>query len=282
MEKTGKTIIVTGATGQQGGAVTRHLLKNGWKVRAFVRDANKVTSQKIKESGAEIVQGDMNVTETIDKAMAGVYGVFSVQNFWEHGYEGELIQGKNVIDSAKKAGVKHFVYSSVGSSNIATQLPHFEVKWQLEQYLQKSGLNYTVIKPVFFMDNFNGWFKPTESDGNFTLTMAMKPDTKLQMVAVNDIGAIVNIVLNNPVEYSGKTFDIAGDNLTMPEVAEMYSKKLNKKAEFNELPLDILRGNSKELADMFEWFQKTGYIADITKTRTIYPRLMSFEDWLKS
>ena len=277
-----KTILVTGATGQQGGAVTRHLLKSNFKVRALVRDENKSASQELKKLGVEVIQGNMTDTAALDKAMEGVYGVFSVQNYWEHGYDGELNQGKAVADAAKKAGVKHFVQSSVGGAERLTKLPHFDVKFEIEEYLKELNLPTTVLRPVFFMENFNTFSAPVEADGKFTLTIAMKPETKLQMITVDDIGAITALVLSDPDKYIGKEIELAGDELTMPEVAAAFSKVKGKEYVFNELPMDAMRSYNEEFANMFQWFIDKGYEANIPELKKMYPALTDFETWLKN
>ncbi len=281
MDKTGKIILVTGATGQQGGAVSRHLLKDGWEIRALVRDENKAAAIELKKAGAELIKGDMSDSESLNKAMEGVYGVFSVQNFWEHGYEGELKHGKAVADAAKKAGVKHFLMSSVGGADRKTKLPHFDVKFEIEEYLKKLNLTFTILRPVFFMENFTTWFKPAEAEGVYTFAMAMKADTKLQMIATDDIGGIAAIVFDNPEIYAGKEIEIAGDDLSIPEVAAIYCKVTGRKAVFSELPMDVLKSNSEEMAAMFQWFIDKGYEADLNEVKKIYPSLTSFEEWMK-
>jgi uncharacterized protein YbjT (DUF2867 family) len=281
MENNEKTILVTGATGHQGGAAARHLIESGFKIRALMRDENKPAALELKNRGAEIVKGDLFNKDSLVKAMKGVYGVYSVQNFWEHGYDNEVTQGKNTAEAAKEAGVKHFVYASVASSDENTGLAHFDSKWVLEQYIQKLGLPYTIIRPVFFMENFEGWFAPQEQDGKLSITMAMPKDRKLQMIAVDDVGAVAAIVFSNPDKYMGKTLTIAGDELTIPDAADAYGKVLNKDVAYNELPLDVLRANSKEMADMFGWFTDKGYSADIKNIKDIHPGLKNFDTWLK-
>ncbi len=281
MENKEKTILVTGATGQQGGASARHLLNSGFKVKALVRDENKPAAAELKNRGAEIVKGDLFDKDSLAIAMKGVYGVFSVQNFWEHGYDNEVAQGKNIAEAAKEAGVKHFVYSSVASSDENTGLVHFDSKWEIEKYIKKLGLPYTIIRPVFFMENFEGWFAPQEKEGKLSIIMAMPKDKKLQMIAVDDVGAIASIVFSNPDKYLGKTLTIAGDELTIPDVAAAYSSVLNKDVAFNELPLDALRANSKEMADMFGWFTDKGYSADIKSVKNMHAGLKDFGTWLK-
>ena len=113
----GRLVLVTGATGQQGGAVARNLLERGFGVRALTRDPEKPEAKVLAERSAEIVRGDLEDRSSLDRALEGVYGVFSVQNFWEAGYEREIEQGKRLVDAAKAADVEHYVYSSVGSAH---------------------------------------------------------------------------------------------------------------------------------------------------------------------
>src|SRR5512141_71829 len=126
-----KVIAVTGATGQQGGAVARKLLADGWKVRALTRDVEKPAAQELAQAGAELVVGDMDSRSDLDAAFQGVYGAFSVQNFWlpNVGFEGEIRQGKNVADAARAAGIQHLVFSSVGAAHRGMGQKHFESKW---------------------------------------------------------------------------------------------------------------------------------------------------------
>ena len=144
MSNSEKIIAVTGATGQQGGAVARRLLEKGWKVRALTRDPQKPAAQALAQAGAELAPGDMDRRADLDAAFQGVYGVFSVQNFWlpNVGAEGEVRQGKLAADAAKAAGVEHFVYSSVGAAERGMGQAHFASKWEIEQYVQ--SLDYAL------------------------------------------------------------------------------------------------------------------------------------------
>lgn len=280
MTNSEKLILVTGATGSQGGSTAKHLLKKGFKVRAFVRDSSKPAAIELKNLGAELFKGDLNDINSVSEAIKGVYGVFSVQNYWEHGYDTEVQQGKNIADASKNAGVKHFVYSSVASSDRKTGLLHFDSKWEIEKYIHSLNLPYTIIRPVFFMENFKGWFKPAKANGEYAINLVMHPYTRLQMIAVNDIGTIASIIFENRDEYLGKTIELAGDNPDMKEVASEYSKFLGKPVELKEIPLDVLRSNSKEMADMFEWFINVGYKADIDSVKKINPSIINFKNWL--
>jgi uncharacterized protein YbjT (DUF2867 family) len=273
------TIVVTGATGKQGGAVARHLLSDGWQVRALTRDPLKPGAQALAKLGAEVVTGDFDQRNSIDRALAGAYGVFSVQNFWEAGGAGEIQQGKTLADTARAAGVKHFVYSSVGGAERNTGILHFDSKWEIEQHVRALGLPATILRPVFFMDNFNSPnFRPAILQG--TLTLALRPARTLQMIAVDDIGGFAALAFEKPGEYIGRTFELAGDELTMPQVAEAFSRVLGRTVRFVQQPIEQVRSFSKEYAVMFEWFNREGYKADIVALRALYPGLHNFQAWL--
>jgi uncharacterized protein YbjT (DUF2867 family) len=154
MENTNKTVLVTGATGRQGGAVIRHMLRNEWKLRALTRSPNAPAAQELTRQGVEVVQGDLEDPASLERAARGVYGVYSVQDFWSVGVKREVQQGKNVADAAKKSGVEHFVYSSAGGAERNSGIDHFESKWEVENYIRRLGLPATMIRPVAFMENY--------------------------------------------------------------------------------------------------------------------------------
>lgn len=280
MADTGRVILVTGATGQQGGAVTRHLIQNGFKVRAVTRKPDSPKAKSIKEKGVEVVSGDLFHPETIEKHLKNLYGIFSVQNFWEHGYQGELEQGKALVDLGKKAGVEHFVYSSVGSAHRNTGLAHFESKFEIENYLKQSGLTYTIFRPVFFMENFYAMHNDILAG---KLVMAMHENTPLQMIAVNDVGAFAAQAFMHPDIFRGKEIDIAGDSKTMPEIASIFSENLGEQVKYVKLDLDEYRNvMGEEYAKMVDWFNRVGYDVNIDALRDSYDvELTSFKDWVK-
>ena len=282
MATTGKTILVTGATGTQGGATARRLLARGWQVRALTRDPIKTEAQTLAGTGAEVVQGDLADRPSLDRALQGIYGVFSVGNFWEHGYEGEVRHGKNLADAAKAAGVEHFVYTSVGGAERNTGIPHFDSKREVEHYINQLGLPATFLRPVFFMDNWAKFSRPQLQDSILTISMALRPDKTLQMIAADDIGAFAALAFENPQEYIGKEIELAGDELTLPEVAEIWSRESGQPVRFVPMPLEQVRNYDPESAKMLEWFNDTGYQADIPALRAVYPQLKTFETWLRT
>ena len=276
-----KIIAVTGATGQQGGAVARKLLSGGWRVRALTRDPNKPAARALSEAGAELVAGDMDSRSELDAAFQGAYGVFSVQNFWlpNVGFEGEIRQGKAVADAARAAGVQHLVYSSVGAAQRGMGQKHFESKWIIEQYIQSLEVPYTLLRPVAFFENFN-WERPAISNGIFN-ALGLRPEKERQLVAVEDIAVFVALAFENPGEYLGKTIELAGDALTESQLAETFSKVIGRPVKLTLPTGGGGRRSEEEMAAMFNFFNGKAYDADIAELRKTHPGLLTFEQYLR-
>ena len=256
-------ILVTGATGQQGGATARELLARGHRVRALTRHPECGKARTLASRGAEVVAGDLDDAASLGRALKGVWGVFSVQNTWEAGVEREEEQGKRLAKLAREAGVGHFVYNSVGSAHRKTGIPHFDNKWRVEEAVRASRFpSYTIIRPVFFMENFaSPWFLPSIQEGK--LAMGIEPDTVLQMIAVADIGKYTLLAFERHEEMNGLEIDIAGDQHTMPETAGILGKTTGRKIEFVRVPIEEARKGSADYATMLEWFDRVGYDVDI-------------------
>lgn len=259
-------ILVTGATGQQGGATARELLARGHRVRALTRHPESEKARTLASRGAEVVAGDLDDAASLTRALQGVWGVFSVQNTWEAGVEREEEQGKRLAKLAREAGVGHFVYNSVGSAHRKTGIPHFDNKWRVEEAVRASRFpSYTIIRPVFFMENFaSPWFLPSIQEGK--LAMGIEPDTVLQMIAVADIGKYTLRAFERHEEMNGLEIDIAGDQHTMPETAGILGKTTGRKIEFVRVPIEEVRKGSADYATMLEWFDRVGYDVDIPAT----------------
>lgn len=274
-------ILVTGATGHQGGAVARNLFGTRFQVRALTRDPQQKAATELREKGADVVQGTFDDPASLEKAMEGVYGVFSVQNFWEAGYDREVEQGIRVADTAERAGVEHFVYSSVGSADQDTGIPHFDSKYEVEQHLQTLDLPATIIRPVFFMNNWESdMMKNMVLDG--TLAQPLSPDTRLQQIEANDIGVFAALAFQKPDEWIGRELDIAGDEPTMQEVVEAFSDALGREVSYYQVPWDDFRAQAgDEYADMYRWFEDVGYQADIEALRRQHEGLTTFRQYLR-
>ena len=263
-------ILVTGATGQQGGATARELLKAGHKVRAMTRNPEGDAARALAALGAEVVQGDLNDVASLERALAGAWGVFAVQNTWEAGVEQEEVQGKRIAELARKAGVRHFVYASVGSAMRQTGIPHFDNKARVEDTVRSLGFpSFVILRPAFFMENLSSpWFKPGIDEG--TLAVGMSPLVPLQMIAVADIGKYGRMAFERHVELNGQGLEMAGDAVTMPQAAEMLSKVTGRTVTHFQVPIEDVRKFSEDFALMLEWFDRVGYNADIAGNEARY------------
>jgi uncharacterized protein YbjT (DUF2867 family) len=212
--------------------VAQSLLDRGFRVRALTRDPQAPKAQALADQGAEVVQGDMQDRSVMKRVLEGAYGIFSVQNFWETGYDREVQQGKTVADATKEAGVQHCVYSSVGSAHRQTGILHFDSKWEVEEQVRKLDLPYTVLHPVFFMQNWEMMREPVLGG---TLAQPLDPDKPFQHVAVEDVGAFAAIAFEHPDEWIGREVDIAGDEHTMPEIAETFSRVMGREVRYYQV-----------------------------------------------
>lgn len=283
MPNTDKTVLVTGATGRQGGAVIRHLLLKGWKLRALTRSPSSRVAQDLARQGVEVVEGDLENPESLERAARGVYGVYSVQDFWSVGAKREVEQGKNLADAAKKASVEHFVYSSVGGAERNSGIDHWESKWEVEKHIRKLGLPATMLRPVAFMENYYvdqveiGILKGKLMD-------PIRANKPYQTIASDDIGAFAALAFERPKEFIGLELEIAGSELTNLEAAQVFSRVLGKPVKFRKLPMPMVRlVLGKEFYQMFRWFNEAGFKADIPGLRRRYPEvhLQTLEEWLR-
>jgi uncharacterized protein YbjT (DUF2867 family) len=282
MQKDKDTILVTGATGNQGGAVARELLVNGYKVKAMTRNPTSGAAQALAAQGAEIIPADLDNPNSLQKALVGIWGVFAVQNTWEAGVEREEEQGKRIAETARRQGVQHYVYSSVGSAHRSTGIPHFDNKWRVEETVRGLGFpSYTVLRPVFFMENWlSPWFKPGIDQGK--LMVGLRPETVLQMIAVQDIGTYGRLAFERHQELNGRAIDIAGDELTMPQTAAILSEITGREITFEPVPLEQVREFSEDFALMLEWFDAVGYDANIAVLEAQYGvRPTRLREWAK-
>lgn len=285
MDKSDRTILVTGATGQQGGATARHLLAQGWLVRILARDPNKPAAQALAQAGAEVVRGDNEDRASLDAALKGVYGVFSVQSFAQKGVgpEGEVRQGKALADAAKAAGVQHFVYSSAGGADRNTGVPQWESKGQIEQHIRAQNLPYTILRPVAFMENYN-WVRSLIRNGIF-LKSGLRPDKTWQLIAVDDIGVFAALAFGQPDKFIGNAIEIAGDELTEQEIAAVFSRVIGRRVKVGGLLGNLLmaifntmQGGQDKIAT---FLNEQGYAADIDALRRIHPTLLTLETWAR-
>jgi uncharacterized protein YbjT (DUF2867 family) len=273
MDFSDKTVLVTGATGHQGGAVAKCLLDDGWKVRSLLRDHDKPAALALAEQGAELVKGDLMDRPSIDVALRGVYGVYSVQTFREVGVEGEFRQGANLADAAADAGVEHFVYSSVIGADRDGGPSFTQSKHLMEAYLREKGLPVTVWRPATFMENF----QRTRDDilaGRFA--SPMPADFLSQMIAVEDIGRFVALSFRERDRFLGAVTEIAGDEMLMSDVAGTFSRAIGRPITYEQLPPTpgMPEPRPRDLRAV------PPRRADIRALRDLIPDLLTLEEWI--
>lgn len=271
-------VLVVGATGRQGGAVARELLKRGYVVRGLTRSPVSDRARRVAALGAEMVQGDLENLESLDRALEGVWGVFAMTDFWEHGYEGEVRQGRNIIDAAKAAGVEMFVFSSVGSADRNTGIPHFDSKFEIEEHLRASGLRHAVIRPVSFMEN---WALAELEVADGQLEDPRDPASRTQMISVRDIGRFAAEAFDHPDEWNGKALDIAGSEYTLVELMTVLGNAVGQPVQQVQVSwADYEADAGEEMTVMMKWFDDVGYSVDVSALRADYPWMVRFEDYL--
>lgn len=278
-KKTKKIILVTGATGQQGGAVLRHLRKSGFPVRVLTRDPEKPSARALVGHGAEVVKGDLDDPASVARALEDVDGVYSVQD-WSGGAETEIRQGVNLADAANRAAVTHFIYSSVGAADQNTKIPHFDSKFRIEEHIRGLGLPFTIFRPVFFMENWLGMKGQIEGG---TLALPLSPERHLQMIATDDIGAFVAAAFERPGKWLGKALEIAGDDLSLSSIAQTFSTTEGREVKYQQVPWDQFEQNAgHEMTVMYRWFEDVGYHAEIDALRELLPSLTGFDRWVNT
>jgi len=276
-----KLILVAGATGNQGGAVLRRLISRGWTVRAMSRDPDKPATRALAEKGVEVVRGDFGDLASLEAALDRAYGVYGVQNQMQGGTKKETRDGIALAEAARAAGVAHFVYSSVGGAERNTGISHFESKRRIEERIAGIGLPATVLRPVFFTDNLAG---SGAMNAVFwgAVAGALGRKKSLQVISVDDIGAFADIAFDDPERWIGRSTEIAGDEVTLPQAVAAYRAAKGRRPKYVPLPPWLLGRMDRDLGAMFRWFATNGYRADIPTLREIHPGLKSFEEGLRT
>ncbi|KAJ5771180.1 uncharacterized protein N7511_003231 [Penicillium nucicola] len=288
------TILVTGATGKQGGSLIKNLLsKNApFQILAVTRNIQSPAAQKLLQQSPKIrlVQGDLDRPAEIFEQARGltkepIWGVFSVQLAIGNG-SSEEPQGKSLIDESIKHGVKHFIYSSVDrggakSSENPTQIPHFIHKHNIEKHLLAKSpgkMGWTILRPVAFYENLTPDFFGKIFATSYNMVLKGAP---LQMIAVSDIGAVAAEVFMNADAYKGRAISLAGDELTYPQFKEIFEKRTGQTlpTTFRLLPT-LFMALVKDMGYMFQWFHDDGFGVDIEEVKRIHPDVKDFETWL--
>ena len=267
-------VLVTGATGKQGGHLVGELLARGHSVRALTRNPESPAAAALAQRGVTIVTGNFEDQKSLERAARGVDTVFAMSTPFESGAQTETREGINIVRAASTAGVTHLVYTSVAGADRATGIPHFDSKFEVEKEIRRAGVPFTIVAPVFFMENFLAdWMLAGIAKGSIAL--ALPATRRVQQIAVADIAQFTALVIERRDGFLGKRIDIASDELTVPTAAAAISEASGRHIEYTALPIDAVRQQNEDLARMFAWFDRVGYDADVVGLRELYPEV----DW---
>lgn len=278
-----RVIVVTGATGRQGSAVTRHLLEQGWRVRALTRNIAGKQAQALAALGAEVVRGDLDDTTTLRPAFAGAGGVYSVQNPYISGPGGEVRQGKNVADIAEASGIRHFVYASAGTGQPGTGIPSWETKLQVEAHLKALGLPATILRPMAFMELMTEKkFYPAMSTWH-VMPALMGWSRGVAWLCTDDLGAIAARVFADPQRFIGQDLALASDVQSLEQCRSLYREATGQFPRRFPLPVWAFQRfgfAGQDLTTMWRWLRTASIDFETATARAIHPQALTVRDWL--
>jgi uncharacterized protein YbjT (DUF2867 family) len=260
------TVVVTGSTGKQGGAVAR--------------DPTTSQAKLLANAGTTLVAASLEDTSAISKALQGATSLFAM-TMPSGGTDAETRQGIAAADAAKAAGV-HLVFTSVGSANRQTGIPHFDSKYEVEKHIAKIGVRATILAPVSFLENL---YFIKDQLAKAIYAAALPPTRPLAQVAVADIGAVAARILEDPGRFAGKGFGLASDELTGNDALAILSRVTGRRFNYYQVPLDVVRQRMGEDAvRMYEWFDRVGFAVDRAALRREFPAVAfhDFESWAKT
>lgn len=279
-----RVVLVLGATGQQGGAVTRALLARSRNVRAMVRDPEAAAARALTASGVVVVRGDLTDAPSIRNAMAGVDGVFSVQPNSGSPESGitdaeEVRIGRLVADLAVDAGVNHLVYSSASViSREATGISNLDCKREVERHVGSLSIPATIVRPATFMELLA---RPVFWSDDNVLSFFATPEQPIELIAVQDIGKIVAAVFDDRKRFAGASINIAGDELTGADIGSEISQTLGRPVIYRRFPEALLKQQPalEKTVRMFESGAAAGN-ADLAGLSADFGPLTRLHEWL--
>jgi uncharacterized protein YbjT (DUF2867 family) len=277
------TIAVCGATGRQGGAVVRSLLRDGWAVRALTRRPQRSPARALVALGAEVVRADMDDPGTLRDVLHGARGVFSVQNGIASGFEREVAQGRNVVDAAEAAGVAHLVYASAGPGTPGTGVPSWESKLPVEEQVRSSGVPFTILRPTAFMELMTDKkFYPAV--GTWRIWPRLTGDDRpIPWLSVRDVGAIAAEALAEPERFAGKELNLAADVQTLAACRSIFREVMGREARTFPMPMWLFdRFTRRDTLTMWRWLRTGDVDADPDTTRAVLPKAMTVRTWLET
>jgi uncharacterized protein YbjT (DUF2867 family) len=284
-------VLVTGATGHQGGSVARALIARGHEVLAMTRKPQSAAARALAAAGAQVVQGDLEDVARLRELASGTEATFGVTNYWEH-FDREVVHGKNIIDACSLQKGHHLVLSTLASAAEATKgevrVPHVETKREIELYAIHRGAKATFVHVAFYYENFLTWFAPRRGpDGRLAFGFP-QGDTPLATVSADDVGPVVVSLLEQGDAVQGRTFGIVGDEQPCSMYASVMSRLLGETVTYQHVPREVFSAlgfpGAEDLAAMFDYQRRFvgSRQADLTETRRRHPGTLTFEAWAEA
>jgi uncharacterized protein YbjT (DUF2867 family) len=274
-------IFVSGATGNQGGAVVMSLVKNGFAVKALTRTAFSPEAVRLKGLNVEIVQGDLNNPEGFADQLLDVSGIFSVQTF-ANGTDKEIKQGIGLANMGKSQGVEFFLYSSVLGADLHSGVPFWESKFTIENHIRQTGLPFCILRPASFFENFQiPAVKKRILNGK--LGSPIGRNILQPFLSVQDIGTVSTAIFKNRENFQGKTISLIAAEMNLDKVAAIFSESLGKEIKYQQLPMFLTRLiMGRNLYKMFDWINKNKGRSFWAKEKYNgeLPQLMDFRQWI--
>jgi len=279
----GKTIAVVGATGRQGGQVVRHLLEQGWRVRAITRKPESKKAITLKGLGAEIVKADLGDQASLGSAFENAYGVYSMQPPVPGKMHIEIRQGRNAAEAARKTGIKHLVYGSAGPGHTKTGIEQWDAKIEITQAMKDLGLPLTTLRPMAFMELMVDPSYYPNSSTWYIWPKLMRTDRKIPWISVQDVGAIAAKVFANPDEYLGQDLPLASDARSLEECRNIYREVMGRYPSRFPMPMFLFESFvGKDIPNMWRWLDNNEVSLDTSPTYRVHPKAMTVHTWLRS
>ena len=278
----GKTIAVVGATGRQGGQVVRHLLNQGWRVRALTRKPEGNKALALQTLGAEVWQADLEDRASLEAAFQNVYGVYNMQASVPGKIEIEIRQGKNAAAAAKTTGVQHVVYGSAGPGQTKTGIEQWDAKIEVTQAMKALGLPLTSLRPMAFMELMTDPTYYPQSSTWYIWPKLMGTDVKIPWISVQDLGAIAAKAFANPDDFIGRDLPLAADAQSLDQFREIYKEVRGKFPSRFPMPLFLLeKFMGKDIPNMWRWLRTNPVSLDTSQTYAVHPEAMTVRTWLQ-
>ena len=276
-------VFITGVTGKQGGAVARNLINSDIEILGLSRNTESAKAIELQKSGVSIIKGDLDKPDSFGDLLDNIDVFFLVQAF-EQGAKSEIEQAKKVIDLACNKGVNHLVYSSVMAADLNTGIPHFDSKYVIEKYIHSKGIDYTILRPASFNENYlNPEVLKRLRKGK--LVMPLNKNVIQQLISTEDVGKIASQMIRNISKYRNKTISLATDEKSILEQAKSFSEGLEMPVIYQKLPgIFTLLFMGKDLYKMFAYMNKNNFtlVDDIDAIKKEFDGLGDFDQWIRT